>query len=78
MPAGLTVSGSGESFAVVNSRVDQNGNTIIEQNTLVTGTATDSNGAIYGFNYHNHASLQIPLNGFPYHSRLSFEPVKTQ
>jgi hypothetical protein len=62
----LTVTGSGESFTVVMTRVDSNGSTHIEQNTLTTGTATDSDGASYSFNYHNHASLDIPSAGFPF------------
>jgi len=66
LPAGLTVTGSGESFVVVTTRVDSNGFTHIEQNTLTTGTATDSNGASYSFNYHNHASFDIPPGGFPF------------
>ena len=66
LPAGLTVQGSGESFAVITTRVDSNGFTHIQQNTLVTGTATDSSGASYNFNYHNHASLDIPPGGFPF------------
>ena len=67
LPAGVTVQGSGESFAVVNSRVDSStGVTYVEQNDIVTGTATDSTGANYNFNYHNHASLQIPPAGFPF------------
>src|SRR5215813_10538707 len=66
LPAGLTVNGSCESFVVINSRVDQNGITHIEQNSLVTGTATDSNGATYLFNYHNHVSLDVPPGGFPF------------
>jgi hypothetical protein len=66
LPAGLTVNGSGEGFLVINSRVDQNGFTHIERNDLVTGTATDSNGATYVFNYHNHASFDIPPAGFPF------------
>jgi len=66
LPAGLTVSATGEGFLVINSRVDQNGVTHIEQNDLVTGSATDSNGVAYVFNYHNHASLQIPPAGFPF------------
>jgi hypothetical protein len=65
LPSGMTVTGSGESFVVVNTRVDSNGFTHIEQNTLTTGTATDSNGASYNFNYHNHASFDIPPGGFP-------------
>ena len=66
LPPGLSVSGSGESFLVVNTRVDGNGITHIERNDLVTGAATDTNGATYGFNYHNHASLQVPPGGFPF------------
>src|SRR5262245_23260013 len=66
LPAGLTVTGSGESFVVVTTRGDSNGFTHIEQNTLTTGTATDSNGASYSFNYHNHASFDIPPGGFPF------------
>jgi len=66
LPAGLVVSGSGESFFVANSRIDQNGNTVIEQNNLVTGTAIDNSGTTYNFNYHNHASLQTPPGGFPF------------
>ena len=66
LPTGLTVSGSGDAFLVINTRVDSNGTTYIERNDLVTGTATDSNGANYVFNYHNHASFQIPLSGFPF------------
>ena len=66
LPAGVTVTGSGESFVVVTTRVDSNGFTHIEQNTLTTGTATDSNGASYDFNYHNHASFDTPPGGFPF------------
>src|SRR5262249_53408535 len=66
LPPGLTIYGSGESFMVVNSRIDSNGTAHIEQNNLVVGTATDSNGAVYSFNYHNHASMEIPASGFPF------------
>src|SRR5215471_7022253 len=55
LPTGLTVYGSGESFLVVNTRIDRDGTAHIESNNLVTGTATDSNGEVYAFNYHNHA-----------------------
>ena len=71
LPAGLTVSGTGESFLVVNSRIDKDGTTYIENNNLVTGTATDSNGEVYGFNYHNHASLQVPPGGFPFTAEVT-------
>jgi hypothetical protein len=66
LPAGLTIYGFGESFLVVNTRIDQNGAVHIQRNDLVTGSATDSNGATYGFNYHNHASMQMPASGFPF------------
>jgi|GEM_PF-6305745 len=71
LPAGLTVYGSGDAFLVINSRVDSSGNTFIERNDLVTGTATDSNGATYVFNYHNHTSLQIPPSGFPFTAQIT-------
>ena len=63
---GLTVSGSGDDFLVINSRVDQDGVTHMERNDLVTGTATDSNGATYKFNYHNHSNITVPPGGFPW------------
>ena len=66
LPAGLVVNGSGESFVVLNSRIDQNGNAVIQRNDLVTGTATDSNGATYSFNYHNHSTTTVPPSGFPF------------
>jgi hypothetical protein len=65
LPAGLTVNGSGESFLVVTSRVDQDGNIVLQQNNLVTGTAVDSEGATYSFNYHNHSTITVPPAGLP-------------
>ena len=62
----VTVVGSGESFLVINHRIDGNGVDHIERNDLATGTATDSDGATYLFNYHNHASMDIPAGGFPF------------
>jgi hypothetical protein len=66
LPAGLIVYGSGDDFLVINSRVDQDGNTHMERNDLVTGTATDSDGASYKFNYHNHSNIVVPPDGFPW------------
>jgi hypothetical protein len=66
LPPGLTVSGSGEGFLVLTTRVDHDGNTVMEQNDLVTGTATDSNGVTYGFNYHNHSTITVPPAGLPF------------
>jgi hypothetical protein len=61
----VTVVGTGELFVVTNHRIDANGVDHIEMNTLATGTATDSEGATYRFNYHNHVSLDVPPGGFP-------------
>jgi hypothetical protein len=62
----LTVEGSGESFVVINSRVDNDGVNHIQRNDLITGTASDSEGAIYVFNYHNHSTMEVPAGGFPF------------
>jgi hypothetical protein len=38
LPTGMTVEGSGESFVVMNTRIDvKTGITFVEQNSLVTG-----------------------------------------
>jgi hypothetical protein len=72
LPPGMTVHGSGESFVVMNTRIDsKTGVTYVEQNSLATGTATDSNGASYMFNYHQHLSTQIPSGGFPMTANLT-------
>jgi hypothetical protein len=65
LPAGLVVSGSGDGLLIVNVRVDKNGVTHVEESDLVTGTATDSDGGTYVFNYHNYSSTDIAAGGFP-------------
>src|SRR5437763_9193212 len=62
----VTVIGNGEFFSVMNSRIDRNGIVHIEESDLATGTAVDSEGATYVFNYHNHSSFAIPETGFPF------------
>jgi hypothetical protein len=62
----VTVTGTGESFTVVNHRVDRNGVDHINMNSLATGTAVDSEGVTYGFNYHQHSSFEVPASGFPF------------
>jgi hypothetical protein len=69
LPAGLTVYGSGENFTVFTTRTNKEGNIVIEQNSLTTGTATDSDGATYTFNYHGHTSMTVPPAGFPFSLR---------
>ena len=68
---GLTINGSGEQFVVTNSRVGDDGITHVQATVLVTGTATDSSGANYRFNYHNHASQEIAPGGFPFSAQIS-------
>ncbi len=62
----VTVEGRGEDFLVINTRIDKNDVVHINRNDLVTGTATDSDGGTYIFNYHNHAGIDIPASGFPF------------
>jgi hypothetical protein len=65
LPVGVIVHGSGDAFIVTTTRVDKNGVTHLQVNNVTTGTATDSNGAAYIFNYHNHVSQEVPPGGFP-------------
>jgi len=62
----LTVSGTVEHIEVFNITVTPDGVTHAEDNSLELGSATDSNGAKYVVNYHNHQSAAIPPAGFPF------------
>ena len=66
LPAGVTVSGTGDDFLNMNVRVAADGTTYIERNDLAIGTAVDSTGAPYKFNYHNHSNITVPPGGFPW------------
>lgn len=66
LPTGLVVNGSINGTEIFNSTVTPDGVTHIEVNSLELGSATDSNGATYVVNYHNHGSAAIPPGGFPY------------
>ena len=66
LPTGLVINGSVEHTEVISISVNNNGVTHIEDNSLELGSATDSNGATYVVNYHNHGSAAIPLGGFPF------------
>jgi hypothetical protein len=61
-----TVSGTGEYFIRTNMRVDADGVIHINQNTTANGTATDTEGNIYRFTYHNNQRITIPPDGFPF------------
>lgn len=67
----VAVDGTGDSFSVIDERIDKNGVDHVEIDNIVTGTATDSDGATYGFNYHNHTSLDIPAGGFPFQASVT-------
>ena len=64
LPDGVSVEGSGESVAVVNSRTQQDGSIVVRINNLIKGTATDSNGGAHKFVYHNSSTQTILPNGF--------------
>jgi hypothetical protein len=53
LPAGVSVSGTGTEIVRAHSSVDANGNFHQQFGTTITGTATDSLGGAYRFNYHN-------------------------
>lgn len=65
LPAGFTINGNVNYFDVENKRVDANGVTYYEINSSELGSATDSNGATYRVNYHNHQSASVGASGFP-------------
>jgi hypothetical protein len=63
LPAGVSISGTGERHMVVNTKTKADGTTEIRTNDLVTGTATDSNGDVHKFVYHNSSTETILLDG---------------
>ncbi|HLJ50475.1 MAG TPA: hypothetical protein VKU01_30895 [Bryobacteraceae bacterium] len=71
LPAGLVITGSGESLLVISTRTDKDGNTVVEHNNVVTGTATDNNGGSYIFNYADHATITMPPSVFPFTRSLT-------
>ena len=53
LPAGVSVSGSGQRHMIVNTRMLADGTTVIRVNDLIKGVATDSNDGTHKFVYHN-------------------------
>ena len=53
LPAGVSVTGTGERHMVINTKTKADGTTEIRVNDLIKGTATDSNGGVHKFVYHN-------------------------
>src|SRR5688572_19961158 len=48
-----TITGSGQYFFRINEKVMNDGSTHLIVNVTIAGTATDTEGARYRFNYHN-------------------------
>jgi hypothetical protein len=63
LPAGLSVTGSGERLTITNTHTKADGTIEVRTNDLVTGTATDSNLDVHKFVYHNSSTLTIPTSG---------------
>jgi hypothetical protein len=63
LPAGVSVTGSGERHMVVNTNTKADGTTEIRINDLIKGTATDSDGGVHKFVYHNSSTETILLDG---------------
>lgn len=63
LPAGVSVSGTGERLMIINTHTMADGSTEIRTNDLIKGVATDSNGGAHTFVYHNSSTLTIPTSG---------------
>ena len=64
LPADVSVQGSGESTAIVNSRTLPDGSVVVRINNLIKGDAVDSNGGTHKFVYHNSSTQTILPDGF--------------
>jgi hypothetical protein len=63
LPAGVSVSGTGERHRVTTTLPRADGSTTIITNDLVKGTAVDSTGRTYQFVYQNHSTETRPPSG---------------
>jgi hypothetical protein len=63
LPAGLSVSGTGERKMIINTHTKADGTTEIRVNDLIKGTATDSDGGVHKFVYHNSSTETILPGG---------------
>ena len=64
LPAGVSVSGTGERKMIINTHTKADGNTEIRINDLIKGVATDSDGGVHKFVYHNSSTQTILPSGF--------------
>jgi hypothetical protein len=65
LPATLSVSGEGTAIISVHSTIDGQGRFHDHATTTITGTATDSLGGTYRFNYHDSTTFS-PSSDFPF------------
>jgi hypothetical protein len=63
LPAGVSVTGTGERTTVINTRTQADGTIEIRTNDLAKGVATDSNGGVHKFVYHNSSTETILPSG---------------
>jgi hypothetical protein len=63
LPAGVSVSGSGQRHRVTTTLTRADGSTTVITNDVVQGTAVDSNGRPRRFLYHNHFTETRPPSG---------------
>jgi hypothetical protein len=63
LPAGVSVEGSGESVAIINTRTLAAGSTVVRINNLIKGVAIDSNDDVHKFVYHNSSTETILPSG---------------
>ena len=65
LPTGFEINGSIDGTDIITTSVNSAGVTHVNVNSLELGSATDSNGATYVVNYHNHTGEDIQPGGFP-------------
>jgi hypothetical protein len=63
LSAGVSVSGTGERLMIINTHTKADGTTEIRVNDLIKGVATDSNGGVHKFVYHNSSTETVLLSG---------------
>ena len=63
LPAGVSVSGSGERHMIINTHTKADGTTEIRVNDLIKGVAIDSSGGEHKFTYHNSSTETILPSG---------------
>jgi hypothetical protein len=63
LPAGVSISGTGERMMIINTHTTGDGTTEVRVMDLIKGTATDSNGGVHKFVYHNSSTETILPSG---------------